>query len=154
MKNRIKIVLFIVLAGIILMQSIQPEKNLSEEIQVDDMFIFLPVNKEVEGLLKNACYDCHSNHTRYPWYNRISPVSWYLNRHVQEGKKEMNFNEFGHLDKIKRVSVLNSICEVLEEGTMPLGSYTTIHKNAIIDSIEREKICQWTESSSLVILKQ
>ena len=118
------------------------------------MFIFLPENERVEFLIRDACYDCHSNNTRYPWYSRISPVSWYLDKHVQEGKEEVNFHEFGQLDNAKRIGVLSDICQVLEDGSMPLKSYLSIHKHARIDSMGRAEICGWTESSSVAILRE
>lgn len=142
------------LVGIlILAQFFQPEKNLSEGSGQDDLTRTLEVPEEVASLLKNSCYDCHSNNTRYPWYNRISPVSWYLNKHVEAGKEALNFSEFGQLKTRSKIGDLSTICEVVEAGSMPLVSFTIIHRDANLDEEDKSLICDWAESETESLMK-
>ena len=55
-----------------------------------------PVPDSVLHILKVACYDCHSNNTNYPWYSSLQPFALFINKHITEGKKELNFDEFGN----------------------------------------------------------
>ncbi len=148
-----KIAGLFILGLFILAQIFQPDKNLSEGPEDDELALSLDVPDEVLSLLKNSCYDCHSNNTRYPWYNRISPVSWYLNKHVLAGKEALNFSEFGQLKTRKMIGNLSTICEVLEAGSMPLVSFTVIHRDAILDEEEKSLICDWAESESVRLMK-
>lgn len=148
MGKAVKIAGISLVGILILAQFFQPEKNLSEGPEQDDLTLTLEVPGEVASLLKNSCYDCHSNHTRYPWYNRISPVSWYLNKHVKNGKEALNFSEFGQLKARSKIGDLSTICEVVEAGSMPLASFTIIHRDAILNDEEKTLICDWAEAES------
>lgn len=138
---------------LILAQFFQPDKNLSSGPEDDDLTLTLDVPDQVAVLLKNSCYDCHSNNTRYPWYNRISPVSWYMNKHVEEGKEALNFSEFGKLKARKKIGDLSTICEVIEAGSMPLVSFTIIHRDAKLNEKEKIIICDWAEAESERLMK-
>lgn len=154
MRRSLKISLLILLGVFIVAQFFRPEKNLAEIPAEDDLFMMTDVPAEVAALLKNSCYDCHSDNTRYPWYSNISPVSWYLSKHVELGKEALNFSEFGSLEKRKKISKLSSICEVVESGSMPLVSFTIIHRDANLDENEQELICDWTEAEAEVLMQR
>lgn len=143
----------ILVAGLIAIQFFQPEKNHGESSTEADLISFLEVPEDIASVLKTSCYDCHSNKTEYPWYSRIAPVSWYLDRHIREGKEELNFSEFGRMKKSKKVASLSDICEVVESGTMPLNSYLLIHRQARLGEPESEALCNWSEKASMAILK-
>src|SRR5690606_1813593 len=85
---------------------------------------------EIENLLKNSCYDCHSNNTNYPWYHKIQPAAWFMEGHIVEGKSELNFSEFGDYSERRRGNKLESIVSQIESGEMPLPSYTWLHWDA------------------------
>lgn len=154
MKRRTIIAAMLLIGGGILIQFFRPEKNLGERDHDGDMLQVLQVNDTLATLLRNACYDCHSNHTNYPWYNQIAPVSWMMDKHIRKGKEEMNFSEFGNLSKGGRIGVLADICDVVDAGTMPLQSYMLIHKNARLSLDEMESICNWTEKEALRIMSK
>ena len=101
----------------------------------------------VQILLKTACYDCHSNNTNYPFYAYIQPIGWLLNNHIQEGKKELNFNEFGGLPKRRQASKLKSIANQIKDEAMPLPAYTILHKNAILTKTDKDLIINWATIS-------
>lgn len=153
MRRPIKLVLLILVGLLIAIQFIQPERNLSEDTQENDMLYSMVVPGQVAELLKNSCYDCHSNYTRYPWYSKISPVSWFLNKHIEQGKEALNFSEFAGLKQRKKIGILSSLCEVLELGSMPLPGFLLIHQDAVLDDEEISEICNWSESESLKIMQ-
>lgn len=153
MGKAMKVAGLVLLGLLILAQFFQPDKNLIEGPEEDDIMLSLDVPEEVVSLLKNSCYDCHSNNTRYPWYNRISPVSWYLHKHVVAGKEALNFSEFGQLKARRKIGDLSSICEVVEAGSMPLVSFTIIHRDANLDEEEKSLICDWADSEALRLMR-
>ncbi|BAO56096.1 hypothetical protein NMS_2087 [Nonlabens marinus S1-08] len=93
-----------------------------------------------------SCYDCHSNNTEYPWYSRIQPTAWYLENHIQEGKDELNFNEWDTYSSRRKNSKLRSIINQIESGEMPLDSYTLIHGGARLDSTAVKEIIGYMDS--------
>jgi len=153
MKSPLKIAGILLVGALIVAQFFQPEKNLNVDPQEHDIMGFLELPDQVVSLLKNSCFDCHSNNTQYPWYNKISPLSWYLDKHVKEGKDALNFNEFGLLNQRKMIGALSSICEVIESGSMPLASYTFIHRSAGLDEEEASLLCDWAETGAEQLMK-
>ena len=144
----------VVVIIVIVIQFFQPEKNLQEKEDGNDLLTVLEVPEEVSALLINGCYDCHSNQTQYPWYSRISPVSWFLNGHIVNGKEELNLSEFGQLDTLKRLRVMSDISEVVESGSMPLQSYLLLHRDARLTPDEVEVISNWTDGEADKLLKK
>ena len=143
MMRRIKQILLGVLIAFILIQFIQPARNNSNEILSTDVTKTINVPKNVEGILKAACYDCHSNNTNYPWYSRVQPFGWLLARHIKNGKAELNFSEFGSYSQRRQISKLNGIANSLKDGTMPLSSYTMIHKDARLSKEDKDLLSEW-----------
>ena len=138
----------------VLIQFIQPVRNLSNEVPSDEITKTVNVPENVQGVLKTACYDCHSNNTHYPWYSRVQPFGWLLAKHIRDGKAELNFDEFGAYSLRRRISKMNGIKNSMEDGTMPLSSYTFLHKNARISKDEKALIVDWaarTEDSLRLI---
>jgi len=153
MSKRQKLVGLILVGVLIAIQFIQPEQNLSDDLPESDMLHSLAAPQEVAGLLKNSCYDCHSAHTRYPWYSKLAPASWYLNLHVVKGKDALNFSEYRLQKKRKKIETLSSLCEVIESGAMPLKSFLLIHRDAVLDDEEILRLCEWSESEALKIIQ-
>ena len=145
--NRVKIFLLVILIAFIAIQFIQPARNKSGQVLPTDITKVYSIPGQVQTVLKNACYDCHSNNTNYPWYASIQPVGWILARHIKNGKAELNFNEFGSYSMRKQKNKLNSIANSLKDGTMPLSSYTLIHKNARLTKDENALIINWANNT-------
>ncbi|MCA0233106.1 heme-binding domain-containing protein [Runella sp. MFBS21] len=139
MKTSKKIVvgLFIILVGI---QFIRPDSNNDNRVMATDFIKTYEVPTQIGSVLRRSCYDCHSNNTEYPWYSSIQPMGWLINKHISEGKKNLNFSEFGTYSQRKQVSKLKSIAKQIEQNKMPLPSYTMIHQNAILTSNEKSLI--------------
>jgi len=145
--NGIKKILLGLLVILILIQFVQPVRNISGQVMPNDISKTVAIPSNVQGILKKACYDCHSNNTAYPWYTRIQPMHWFMNNHIQSGKAELNFNEFGSYTPRRQQSKLRSIENSLKDGTMPLSSYTLIHRNAILTEAEKSLLMKWVENS-------
>lgn len=101
------------------------------------------VPDSVQLLLRTSCYDCHSNSTYYPWYYKIQPVAYWLGNHIDEGKRELNFSEFGNYGISKQFNKLRGIAHEIEDGEMPLTSYTLIHTNASLSDAQKKTITSW-----------
>ena len=136
----------------LLLQFFQPQKNMGQEGVEEDMLICLSAPEELAALLQNSCYDCHSNHTAYPFYSRISPLSWYLHKHIEEGKEALYFSEFGEKGRAGKIGALADICEVVEAGIMPLQSYILVHRDAALSGEQAGLICTWAEAESQKLL--
>jgi Haem-binding domain len=104
----------------------------------------------VTGLLRRACYDCHSNDTRWPWYSRVAPVSWIIVRHVTRAREELNFSEWGDYYPNTRRHKLQWIGRVLRERTMPPRAYRLMHPAARLTQAERAALQDWIESALAV----
>ena len=148
MRRRL-IYLLSVIAALILIQFIRPEKNLGELNTEADFLQMVEVPDTLASIFLNSCYDCHSNHTRYPWYSHLAPLSWYLNSHVEEGKAHLNFSSWDIMDKAQKVTQLNQICEEITYGSMPLNSYLLIHRSSRLTEKDIQKICTWAEAEAL-----
>ena len=98
---------------------------------------------EVAAILERSCNDCHSSETAWPWYSNVSPVSWFLQQHVDEGRRELSFSEWGTYTKRKRERKLHEICEQVESGQMPLTSYLPLHPSARLSDEDKRAVCEW-----------
>lgn len=139
MKTPKKIVvgLFMILIGI---QFIRPDPNNDDRVMATDFIKTYEVPTQIGSVLRKSCYDCHSNNTEYPWYSYIQPMGWLLNKHIREGKKKLNFSEFGTYSQRKRISKLKSMKNQIEQNKMPLPSYSMVHKKALLASEEKNLI--------------
>ncbi len=128
---------------LVLLQFIPRSVNKTEQVSQMDIMSKYQVPTEVQSVLKKACYDCHSNNTRYPWYAYVQPFRLLLDRHVRDGKEELNFSEYGAYSKKRQFNKLRSIGEALEEGTMPLKSYCLMHAGARLTDAEKADVLKW-----------
>src|SRR3954471_23661169 len=117
---------------LIVIQFFHPAKNASSTKPANHIAAVYNEPESVRTILDKACNDCHSNNTRYPWYNNIQPVAWWLDNHVQEGKRGLNFNEFATYSPRKQYDRMDGTIDLVKKGAMPLNSYTWIHKDAIL----------------------
>lgn len=131
----------------IAMQFYRPEKNIAEDGH--DLVFIEETSPEpaVKTLLKQACYDCHSNNTVYPWYNSVAPVSYWLADHVNDGKKHLNFSEWASYSAKKKDHKLEEVIEMVEELEMPLNEYTWTHEEARLTEEQRQDIIAWAKKA-------
>jgi hypothetical protein len=130
----------------VILQFIRPTANRSAGESPTAIQSRYPVPAEVHDLLRRSCYDCHSDNTIYPWYSYIEPVGWFLNNDITEGKKELNFDEFTAYPVWRQIRKFQAIRQQLEDGKMPLPSYTIIHVSSILTPEEKGRIIHWVEA--------
>ena len=99
----------------------------------------------VQPILDRSCMDCHSNRTRYPWYSRITPVSWWLKDHIDHGRGELNFSEFGRYEPKEADHLMEEVCEMVEKGEMPLREYVWGHPGAKLSATDKQTLCAWAK---------
>jgi hypothetical protein len=145
--SRIKKILLGVLIVFVVIQFLQPARNKNGQVLPTDISKIVSMPENVQTILKTACYDCHSNNTNYPWYTNIQPVGWMMARHIKEGKEELVFSEFGSYSLRRQISKLKSIENSIKDGTMPLTSYTFIHKNAKLSQNDKALIIDWVQKT-------
>ncbi|TRW98964.1 heme-binding domain-containing protein [Flavobacterium gawalongense] len=144
MKKIIKKILIIGFVIFLLMQLYQPARNESYEQELIANFTKMyDVPKNVETILQTSCFDCHSNNTNYPLYSYIQPARFFMEEHIKDGKKDLNFNEFGKYSKRKQENKLEAIIKQIKSDEMPLASYTLLHKNAIVTPAQKEEVIDW-----------
>jgi hypothetical protein len=146
MKKVLKILLILLLTLFISIQFIRPEKNKSGGINTNHISTKYPVPDNIQTIFKVACYDCHSNNTEYPWYAEIQPIAWWLNDHIVYGKKGLNFSEFSTYRIHKQYRKLEEINELVKDNSMPLPSYTRLHRNALLNDDQKMAIAKWTSA--------
>jgi hypothetical protein len=139
-------IMLLLLVALIVIQFIHPKKNKAEGAQPNYIGNVFTIPPDVQPILAKACNDCHSNNTRYPWYSKIQPVHWWLDNHIKDGKKEVNFDEYTNKSLRFQYHKMEEVIEMVKEGKMPLNSYTWIHKDAKLNSDEKNKIIAWANS--------
>ena len=105
----------------------------------------VPVAAELKAILRRACYDCHSNETRWPWYSRVAPVSWLLANDVKECRREVNFSVWNQYTENRRARKLKEIVEQLEGNKMPQWYYVLVHPEAKLSASDKEMIINWAK---------
>ena len=146
MKKVLKTIGWLLLIALVAIQFFHSKKNIHEGDQPNAISKKFPVSAGVKIILDKACMDCHSNNTRYPWYNNIQPVAWWLNNHIVDGKKELNFDEYINKRPRFQYRRMEQTIDLVKKGEMPLDSYTWIHKDAILSEDEKTKLFDWAQS--------
>lgn len=139
-----KKILLALLIVFIAIQFIQPGHNTSGQVLPTDITRTVIVPDNVLGIFKNACYDCHSSNTRYPWYVHIQPIGWMMARHIRNGKDNLNFSDFGSYSQRKQFNKLRAIETSIKEASMPLPSYAIFHIDARLSTEDKKLITDWT----------
>ena len=138
----LRILLGWLLAGFLLIQLIRidvpepPRAVPGDEVQA---------SPKVMAILKKACYDCHSNETRWPWYAGISPISLEVKAHVKNGRKWLNFSIWNRYDEEKKRKLYKGIVQSID-WKMPPTDYMWVHEEARLSPEERKLVKAWAES--------
>lgn len=138
------------LIAFIVMQFVRPDKN--EEGNYASVQTFLEETKPISSVaatLETACYDCHSNQTVYPWYAEIAPVSYWLSDHIKNGKRHFNVSEWSSYSAKRKDHKLEELIEMVEATSMPLDSYTWVHKDAILSDEQIKEMIIWAKAARL-----
>lgn len=102
---------------------------------------------QTRELAARACFDCHSNETKWPWYSNIAPISWEIEEHVEEGREHLNFSDWGNKEheegeEDESEEIAEEIAEEIEEGKMPLPNYLPLHPEAQLTDEEKVQLIQ------------
>ena len=144
----VKKILFGFAAVFVVIQFIRPEKNISTRPPgKDDFAVRLAPPSEIKHLFEVACYDCHSDNTRSPWYADIQPTGWWLKSHIDDGQAAFNFSAFGSYSAKKQAKKIDTLIDVISDRSMPLNSYTWIHRDAVFTDAQIKTITTWLESA-------
>ncbi len=145
MKRILKITLLVLLVAFVAIQFVPTERNQSDTVPKTDFMLVNDVPKGIKDKLQVSCYDCHSNNTEYPWYNKIQPAAWFLEDHIKEGKEELNFSEWDSLSNRRKNSKLKSIINQIKDDEMPMFSYTLIHRDAVLSKSEKVLVISYMQ---------
>ena len=110
---------------------------------------FITINSpsaDVAHMLKTACYDCHSNESKYPWYSSIAPISWWVKDHINEGREELNFSEWGTFSEKRKAKKIEEVIEEVDEQEMPLPPYLITHSDAKLTDVQRTEFVDFFKS--------
>ena len=138
--KKVIILLIVILIGI---QFITIDKtNPSADMTKDFIDITNPPS-ELGNVIKSACYDCHSNHTRYPWYSDVAPFSWLIKEHVNNGRRHMNFSIWPDYKEAKKANKIDECIEMIKSDEMPLKGYVMLHEEAEITHEQKMQLISW-----------
>jgi hypothetical protein len=143
MKKILRYALLFLLFAFVVIQFIARPEKISEPVSDTDITLALNVDQKISIMLKSACYDCHSNQPRYPWYASVAPISWKINEHIKEGRDELNFSLWSTFSAKKRDHKLEELIEMIEEREMPLPNYVTLHKEADLTDEQIASLVAW-----------
>lgn len=139
MKKLIKILLYLII-GFGLIQLI-PVNTENPKVNINDNFTQIEKTPpHIEEILKNACYDCHSNETKYPYYAHIAPVSWTISDHISKGRKYMNLSIWGTYNSDQKKGILTHSAETVKNGAMPIAGYMAQHPKARLTKEQRAEL--------------
>lgn len=146
MKKILKWAVILLAVAFALLQFVRPARTNPLVDESKTLQANTRMTPQVSAILERSCRDCHSNKTVWPWYSNVSPVSWFVAGHVEDGRRDMNFSEWAKYDLHRREAYLGLICEMVSKGMMPLNSYTRIHRQAKLSAEDARAICEWTKA--------
>lgn len=128
------------------MQVDRPAKNDSND-QSKHFSTMFPLPDSVQAILTVACYDCHSNNTRYPWYAEVQPVGQWIDDHIRHGKKDLNFSEFASYRPRRQYIKIEQIEEMVSEQLMPIPDYLRMHDDARLTDAQKQTLFAWVKAT-------
>jgi hypothetical protein len=143
-----KKLLFWVAVFAVAIQFIRPDFH---NPKINDAVALHP-SKPVAMIMDQACNDCHSDKTKYPWYSNVAPVSWFMANHIDDGRKAINFSNWKNIDTDTRIARLERATHLLKIGLMPLSSYQLMHKGAKLTAQQRDTLISYFDKE-LKLLK-
>ncbi len=146
MKILIRWIVPAIAALLVMAQFIRSPRNEPQGMDLHPMTDRYRIPPDINDIFRVACYDCHSDSTRYPWYANVQPVGWWLNSHIRDAQRGLNFSEFSSYPLRRQFGKFRDIVEQINKGEMPLSSYTLIHSDARLSKEQSARIVAWAES--------
>jgi hypothetical protein len=147
----LKYILYGVIGVLVILQFFQIDKNNPAADPAKDFMTIHNPPAEVAGMLKTACYDCHSYKTSYPWYTYTQPLAWWIKDHIDHSRDELNFSEWGDYSPRRADHKLEEAVEYTLNEEMPLPSYTWAHGDARLSDEQRETLADWFEAQREIV---
>ena len=133
----------ILLVAFILIQFFSIDKNNPAPTPQMDFLTIKNTPETTANLIRNGCYDCHSNETKYLWYSNVQPIAWFLQDHIEEGRKELNFSTFATYEPKRQAHKLAEAIEQIEKDEMPLDSYIIANSEAKFSEDQKQEVIQY-----------
>ena len=146
MKKAVKLIAIVLAIAFVTIQSYRPDHTNPPIVEAETLEATTTVPENVEKILERSCNDCHSNKTIYPWYSNISPFSWLLADHINEGRRELNFSAWGTYTNKGKRHKLDETCEQVIDSLMPHYQYLWIHRDARLSEADKKILCDWAET--------
>ncbi len=129
----------------VLSQFFRPKKNEGSTTTFNSFLKDTKPPKDVQNIFIETCFDCHSDVTRYPWYSNITPVNYWLEDHIADGKKHFNISQWDDYSTKKKDHKFKELIEMVENKEMPLESYTYIHREARLSDEQIKSVVAWAK---------
>jgi hypothetical protein len=145
-----RIIRWVVFVGVCLFAVAQVVRPAKTNPPVDPSMTLesrVAVDPQAAAILDRSCNDCHSNKTRWPWYSNVAPVSWFVIGHVNDGRSNLNYSEWGKYDAFEQQGLLRQTCLMVKKGAMPISSYTPMHPGSKLTTGDVAVLCQWTDKA-------
>ena len=142
----IRKILFGLIAVVVIIQFFRIDKTNPQVDPSLDIINLVEASDEIKGILRTSCYDCHSNESIYPLYTNVAPVSWWIKKHIDEGRDELNFSEWGNYSIRRKDHKLDEIIELVDEDEMPLKSYLLVHGDASLNAEQKAQLVKWANA--------
>lgn len=142
----LKKILLLLLVVFVIAQFFGPEKNEGDIATIEPFLAETNPPEDVKLILKEACFDCHSDVTRYPWYNNITPINYWMADHVNHGKEDFNISDWTNASLKKKDHKFEELIEEVKGKEMPLPSYTWTHSEAKLTDEQIDAIVSWAKS--------
>ncbi len=149
MKKYLKWTAIALLMILLVLQFFQINKTNPEIKPAEDFLVINKTEASTAKLLKDACYDCHSHETKYPWYTNVVPLSWWIKKHIVKGREELNFSTWATYSAKKADHKLEESIEMLEEKKMPLKSYVIAHSEAKLSAEQIKQLSDYFRSQRI-----
>ena len=149
-----KKILIVLLVAFIIIQFFPIDKTNPTTNTGMDFLKIKNTPEPIAKIIRNSCYDCHSNETIYPSYSYIQPAGWLLKNHVDEARLELNFSTFATYDSKRQIHKLDEAAEYVEQKKMPLESYTLGHPDAKLTDAQRKELVDYFRMMQKEILEK
>jgi hypothetical protein len=141
MKRKLPVVVLLAVVGVLAGIQLIPVSRTNPPVETE-----ISAPAAVQSILRQACYDCHSNKTVWPWYGRIAPASWLVAHDVAEGREELNFTTWNRYSADQQATYRKEVWKEVEEDGMPPFPYRLMHAQARLSAEQKAALREWSTS--------
>jgi uncharacterized protein YxeA len=145
---KMKKIVLIIIGLFILIQFIRIDQNNPTIDQGKDFVSNQTIPSSIRTTVKQSCYDCHSNETKYPWYANVAPVSWWIKGHVNDARRAINFSEWDNYTNDEKARKLMNSVAYIKPDQMPLSSYVSQHPEAKLTAKNKKALINWMKDEA------